>query len=465
VGPILGSGEETQMTQTVTDVSEATDSDLIGLVRAGDASAYAVLYDRHRQPAMRLAHSLTAPDRAQDLVSEAFAKVLDVLGRGLGPNESFRAYLFTTVRNVHLNAIRAGQRERLVDDYDASGADLAVDDGLDGLADRSAIARAFKRLPERWATVLWLTAVENRPLHEVGRLMGIEPNAVAALSHRAREGLRQAYLADHLAEATDLSCRGACAALPAYLRGSLTARKRSKVDEHLDDCPRCAAALVELGEINSNLGALLAPLVLTGLAGGAATSGAAVGAVMNGHAVLRWARRVLDQGRSLTGVVAMSAATLTLVGSSTPGGAAMPEGDVATVPVRTTHQAVADLESRGTPLGRSGTARVKVDRPTQAPPSVSADASSVASGGSAVPPTAATSGSGQEITGPEHGEAPSSSPDTDGATGGASEPISADVVAEGHGSGADQSPACVSLSIEVQIADPLAVSATTCPLQ
>jgi len=456
------------MTQAAIDLGEATDSELIGLVRAGEASAYAALYDRHREPALRLAHSLTSADRAQDLVSEAFAKVLDVLGRGLGPNESFRAYLFTTVRNVHLNAIRSGQRERLVDDYEASGADLAIDDGLDGLADRSAIARAFKRLPERWATVLWLTAVENRPLHDVGRLMGIEPNAVAALSHRAREGLRQAYLADHLAEATDLTCREACAALPAYLRGSLTARKRSKVDAHLDECPRCAAALVELGEINSSLGALLGPLVLAGLAGGALTSGspAAVGAVVNGPAVLRWARRVLDLGRSFTGVAAMSVVTLALVGSSTPGGAGTPEADAATVPVRSAHPAVADLDTRRATLAPSGTTRVTVGRPTQAPPSASVDGSPSADGGAAATSTQPEA-SGNEVAAPEPEEAPSSSPGTDGTTGGAAAPISADIGAQGPGSDSEQT-ACLSLWAEVQTSDPLALSAdgavwtTTC---
>ena len=457
------------MTQAAIDLGEATDSELIGLVRAGEASAYAALYDRHREPALRLAHSLTSADRAQDLVSEAFAKVLDVLGRGLGPNESFRAYLFTTVRNVHLNAIRSGQRERLVDDYEASGADLAVDDGLDGLADRSAIARAFKRLPERWATVLWLTAVENRPLHDVGRLMGIEPNAVAALSHRAREGLRQAYLADHLAEATDLTCREACAALPAYLRGSLTARKRSKVDAHLDECPRCAAAVVELGEINNNLGALLGPLVLAGLAGGALTSGspAAVGAVINGPAVLRWARRVLDQGRSFTGVAAVSVVTLALVGSSTPG-ARTSEVDGATVPIRTSHPAVAGLDTGGATLARPAPRRMTVDSPTQAPHTVAADGSSDPSGGAAAPPSSADNGSGPDADAPEPGQAPSSSPGTDGATGGAHAPIIVDVGAQGPVSESDQNPACLSLWADVQISAPLAGSAggslstTTC---
>lgn len=298
------------MTQAVLDLGDLDDRDLIGRVRAGDASAYAVLYERHREPAMRLARRLTTPDRAQDLVSEAFAKVLDVLGRGLGPQDSFRAYLNTTIRSVHVNGIRSSKRESLTDDYEASGADLAVHDDLEGLADRSAIARAFKGLPERWATVLWLTSVEGYDHQHVGRLMGIEPNAVAALSHRAREGLRQTYLADHLAQATELSCRDTRAAIPAYVRGSLTARKAAKVDAHLDECVRCSMVVIELGEINSNLGALLAPLVLVG--------GGAVAVSSVGAASVHGLRALLNPGHGLAGLAAGVVLAVTLSGSTPP---------------------------------------------------------------------------------------------------------------------------------------------------
>ena len=322
------------MTQTMIELRDLDDRDLISRVRGGDSSAYAVLYDRHREPAMRLARSLTTPDRAQDLVSEAFAKVLDVLGRGLGPRDSFRAYLNTTIRSIHVNGIRTGKRESLTDDYEASGADLAVDDDLDGLADRSAIARAFKGLPQRWATVLWLTSVENRSLHEVGELMGMEPNAVAALSHRAREGLRQAYLADHLAEATDLTCRDTVAAIPAYLRGSLTTRKKAKVDAHLDDCVRCSAIVLELGEINTNLGALLAPLVLVG--GGLSTAAALTGAAgvpSAGSAAGHGLTGLLAPAQVLVGLAVTACLALTLTGSTSTGSDASPGSSPVTTTV------------------------------------------------------------------------------------------------------------------------------------
>ncbi len=56
------------------------------------------------------------------------------------------------------------------------------------------------RLPQRWQQVLWYTEIERRPLAQVGSLLGLTPNEVAALAHRARAGLRRAYLAEHVRE-------------------------------------------------------------------------------------------------------------------------------------------------------------------------------------------------------------------------------------------------------------------------
>ena len=73
--------------------------------------------------------------------------------------------------------------------------------------------RAFTRLPERWQLVLWRTEVEQQSPAEVAALLGLTPNGVSALAYRAREGLRQAYLQEHLVRAsTPARCqRGASA--------------------------------------------------------------------------------------------------------------------------------------------------------------------------------------------------------------------------------------------------------------
>ena len=64
--------------QTVPDSSAPSDPELIAAVRAGDADAYGVLFERHRLSALALARQIAGPSDADDLVSDAFIKVLRV---------------------------------------------------------------------------------------------------------------------------------------------------------------------------------------------------------------------------------------------------------------------------------------------------------------------------------------------------------------------------------------------------
>src|SRR4051794_41475889 len=85
-----------------------SDAELIARVRNGDLEAYGELYARHHYAAERMARQLVPANDADDLASEAFAKVLDALRVGGGPDVSFRAYLLTTVRRGDRAPARAG---------------------------------------------------------------------------------------------------------------------------------------------------------------------------------------------------------------------------------------------------------------------------------------------------------------------------------------------------------------------
>lgn len=251
------------MTASVIQAEADGDPVLLTRVRAGDSTAYAELFSRHRGPALAFALRLAGVNRADDLVAEAFAKVLSALQRDLGPTVSFRAYLLATIRSLHVNGIRTESRYTLVEDYDTVPAEpLMVEEDPSLRFDIGAIGDAYRALPERWQAVLWYGTVEGRTNDEIGVLLGLKPNAVAQLSYRAREGLRQAYLKQHLAVTVDEQCRDILALLPAYVRGSIDRRKKSRVEEHLRGCPRCSAALVDLDGVNDRLGVILLPIVL-----------------------------------------------------------------------------------------------------------------------------------------------------------------------------------------------------------
>ena len=263
------------------DVEGPGDAELIEAVRKGTVSAYGALYERHVASAYNLARQLSrSPAEADDLVSEAFAKVLDTLRAGRGPDSAFRAYLLTALRHTAYDKTRREKKLELSDDVSTvSGVSVeAVSQEFDDTAvkglERSLAAQAFARLPERWQAVLWHTEIEGQSPAEVAPILGLTANGVSALAYRAREGLRQAYLQVHLAETTDRHCRAAAERLGAWTRGGLAKREKAQVEAHLDTCDRCRALAAELADVNGAMRGYVAPLVLgIGAAGYIAATG------------------------------------------------------------------------------------------------------------------------------------------------------------------------------------------------
>jgi RNA polymerase sigma factor (sigma-70 family) len=178
--------------------SVTSEGTLVEAARRGSAEAFAELYSQHVGAAYTMARQVARSETdADDLVSEAFAKILDTLRRGGGPTMAFRAYLLTCVRNLAANRTNRERRLHLAGDLDhpaltdlrASHADSTASE-----IERSLAAQAFARLPARWRIVLWHTEVEERTPAEVASRFGMTSNGVSALAYRARKGLREAYL-------------------------------------------------------------------------------------------------------------------------------------------------------------------------------------------------------------------------------------------------------------------------------
>ena len=271
------------MAEMLSNLDAPSDAELISRVRGGDVDAYGQLFARHVESARRLARQLARGPDADDLVSDAFAKVMDALRNGGGPDIAFRAYLLTAVRRLHVDRIRVQSRLTPSDDLSAFDPGVPFQDTVVEQFENGAAARAFASLPERWQMVLWHLEVERQKPAEVAVLLGMTANSVSALAYRAREGLRQAFLSAHLAEIDDADCSWVVEHLGGYVRKGLSKRDQGKVEAHLENCRSCSAMYLELVEVNSNLSGILGPLVLGGLAAGylaAGGSGVAVGSLL-----------------------------------------------------------------------------------------------------------------------------------------------------------------------------------------
>jgi hypothetical protein len=167
------------------------------------------------------------------------------------------------VRNAAVDRHRRTKKLDLRDDVPEQVSSSGDPDEI-VLADleRNLVGEALRSLPERWRTVLWLTEVEGMTPTEVSSVIGIKPNAVAALSYRAREGLREAYLQAHVRAEARADCRYTVDRLGPYVRNELGARDRDKVQTHLDGCAVCRQRRDELADVNASLLGALVPVPL-----------------------------------------------------------------------------------------------------------------------------------------------------------------------------------------------------------
>ncbi|WP_407320319.1 sigma-70 family RNA polymerase sigma factor [Isoptericola halotolerans] len=324
------------------DGTAPSDGELILEVRGGSLDAYGALYERHAAAAQLLARQyVNMASDADDVVAEAFHRVLGVLQQGDGPDTHFRAYLFTVVRRLAADLSRRARRTRPTADdgtfESALGPSASPEDPALAGFENSVVARAYERLPERWQAVLWYTEVEQLTPAQVAPILGLTPNGVSALAYRAREGLRVGYLQQHLTAEPADSCRAVSSLLGSYVRGSLSRREFVQVDGHLDGCGDCRALVLELADVAHGMRAVVAPLVV-GLAGmavlGALPLGALTGSALGvaaGSASGAAASGAAASGAAASGAVGSAAGGVgTAAGSGLSAGAGAGAGAAAT---------------------------------------------------------------------------------------------------------------------------------------
>lgn len=309
-------------------IDELEDNDLLQLTRQGSSEAYAVLYDRYVYGARRLARHLGQREESDDVVSDAFAQIFDLLQRGKGPDRAFRAYLFTSIRHECGRRAKASKRVMPTDDDAQIDTAVPFGDGNLDYFEKNAIRAAYESLPDRWRTVLWHLDVEGRKPNELADVLGLKPNSVSALVYRARSGLREAYLQQHVGT-TDAEVGRACSStrghLAAVVRRTATSRDQEKVHAHLETCDACMAAYLDLQEVNREVGAIVTPVALAAAIGGGsvlavtASGGALLANIVGGIKGLLVTAAVPAAAVAVTGAAVISASAPSSAPVEAPG--------------------------------------------------------------------------------------------------------------------------------------------------
>ena len=318
-----------QLEPGVGSADGASDADLVLRSRSGDADAFGELWSRHYRSGIAAARGITSTIDPDDLVQEAYTKIFQTVKRGGGPTGSFRAYLFTAIRNTAASwgrverevAIEAAEQ---VEDPDSS------EEAAEAALDRGITHTAFRSLPTRWQEVLWYTEIEQMKPREVAPLLDLKPAAVSQLAARAREGLREAWIQAHLANVADGSeHQWAIEHLGAHTRGNLASRDRKRLGAHLLECARCTIVAEEAQHIGSRLAMVLLPLAI-----GIPAAGAYLATLQRGEhaaiALMAMPAEVVEGGIAVGGAAIGGGAAIASSGSGS-GGSSAAAGTAATL--------------------------------------------------------------------------------------------------------------------------------------
>jgi RNA polymerase sigma-70 factor, ECF subfamily len=191
---------------TATNAAASADDALVRRARSGDAAAFGVLVDTRIDRCYRLAWSILSNDAdAADATQDALVSAWRQLPR-LRDTAVFDGWLNRIVANAALMARRHRVRLREVSARPAHpGAespqpeprqDLHARTQMDEMVDNDAIGRAFDRLRPQDRMILALHHVEERPVAEIARSLGIPVGTAKWRLHAARTALEKAMEAE-----------------------------------------------------------------------------------------------------------------------------------------------------------------------------------------------------------------------------------------------------------------------------
>jgi RNA polymerase sigma-70 factor (ECF subfamily) len=194
VGPLVG-------TVGGTKHLAVADAGLLERAARGDVEAFDALLRPRLDRLFRIAVAILRSEAdARDAVQEGCVHAWSALPR-LREHDRFDAWLTQIVVNDCRTLMRRHQRSRTreihldslpLDGDDAAGGLLVADPTTDDLIEVEAVRRAFARLDPDSRSLLVLHYVDERPLREIGPLVGSPVGTVKWRLWRARRALIQA---------------------------------------------------------------------------------------------------------------------------------------------------------------------------------------------------------------------------------------------------------------------------------
>jgi RNA polymerase sigma-70 factor (ECF subfamily) len=177
---------------------------LVARAQAGDRQATGELLHKYGPGLYRsvLQPRLGSEAAAKDALAETYAKVDERIGRFTWQNVGFYPWLRTVALRVALDHLRARKRMLLWDaedverEVDAAATTTPIDQALSDRRDREAartkVEDALGKIHPRYARVIRLRVLEERPREDVAAELEVTPATFDVLLHRAVAALKKA---------------------------------------------------------------------------------------------------------------------------------------------------------------------------------------------------------------------------------------------------------------------------------
>src|SRR5215216_681191 len=169
------------------------DEDLISLVEAADAEAFATLYDRHSRAAFSLAYRMMGERQAsEDLAQDAFLKVWRSASSYRAERGSVRTWILSIVHNRGIDQIRSqASRRRTQEEIEASAPRSQPSEAFAETwrnSQREQVREALGTLPPEQLKILELAYFSGYTHVEISELLDLPLGTVKG---RMRLGLKK----------------------------------------------------------------------------------------------------------------------------------------------------------------------------------------------------------------------------------------------------------------------------------
>jgi RNA polymerase sigma-70 factor (ECF subfamily) len=169
------------------------DEDLISLVEAADAEAFATLYDRHIRAAFSLAHRMMGERQAsEDLAQDAFLKVWRGASSYRAERGSVRTWILSIVHNRGIDQLRSqASRRRAQEKIEASAPRSQPSEAFAETlrnSQREQVREALNTLPPEQLKILELAYFSGYTHVEISDLLRLPLGTVKG---RMRLGLKK----------------------------------------------------------------------------------------------------------------------------------------------------------------------------------------------------------------------------------------------------------------------------------